>query len=102
MRREDTVMRIEEEIEKKTDIEIMEDLLEKQAVITEKIADTVPEMIIEVVVITEMIIEVVVITEKMTIIIEIIEMKETEVTETVTENPNLADLILWKLPLVVI
>ena len=106
MRREDTVMRIGEETEKRTDTEMMEDLLEKQVVITEKIADTVPETITGVVVTTEMttgavvIIEMIieeVITEKMIIIIEI-EMKETEVTEI----PNLADLIQWNLPLVVI
>ena len=53
MKREDTVMRIEEETEKKTDTEMMEDHLEKQAVITEKIADIVPEMTIGVVVTTE-------------------------------------------------
>ena len=68
MRREDTVMRIGEETEKRIDTEMMEGLPEKQAVIIEKTADTVPEMITGVVVIIEMIIEEAVIIEKMIII----------------------------------
>jgi len=99
MRREDIVMRIGEETEKRIDTEMMEDLPEKQAVIIEKTADTVPEMITGAVVIIEMIIEEAVITEKMIIIKE---MKETEVIEIVIEKPNLADLILRSLPQVVI
>ena len=99
MRREDIVMRIGEETEKRIDTEMMEGLLEKQAVIIEKTADTVPEMITGAVVIIEMIIEEVVIIEKMIIIKE---MKETEVIEIVIEKPNLADLMLRNLHRVVI
>ena len=99
MRREDIVMRIGEETEKRIDTEMMEGLPEKQVVIIEKTADTVPEMITGVVVIIEMITEEAVIIEKMIIIKE---MKETEVTEIVIENPNLADLILRNLHQVVI